>query len=428
MGGSCVVRKHGLDGALHGDYRRETFHCEPALQSLQEIEGENAAGERGALGSPEDSPTPTPTPTLTIGTAVLMDDLTLKPSRRLGRQESPLSRDSFLTGREKTVSELQATRADTKGTFGKEVSSTALQTDQAKVNPAEKGQFNQAATATPSAVLCKGSPENQAPSLSSSSTAATSSSPSSSSGGKISEKSPGPLVTPTTSPLALEQNQHGGQKAISSSSTTQGVDKCKSFGKAVQAQDRGVALKAPVPEVTKSSKGLETGGKDGSSLKEGIVPSEKPLESKTKGPGPPCSDPSPVTAKPKESKVSGLVQRNAREEKRLLEVVEEHPASPSPTALSPSSSKSRAASPGDKASFVTQLTSVAKTVLGPMKLGSQDGGKTKDGSAKTNDEKKGGSSGKSDSSYGSRRGATGTWPGPSGSSKTDKAKSSSKNH
>uniref|UniRef100_A0A8C6K625 non-specific serine/threonine protein kinase n=1 Tax=Nothobranchius furzeri TaxID=105023 RepID=A0A8C6K625_NOTFU len=58
---------HSLE-VSHGDYRRESFHCEHSLQSLLEIEGENG------------------------------------PVRRLGRQESPLSRDALVTAKEKDVS------------------------------------------------------------------------------------------------------------------------------------------------------------------------------------------------------------------------------------------------------------------------------------------------------------------------------------
>ncbi|TSX99858.1 Microtubule-associated serine/threonine-protein kinase 1 [Bagarius yarrelli] len=65
--------------------------------------------------------------------------------------------------------------------------------------------------------------------------------------------------------------------------------------------------------------------------------------------------------------------------------------------------------PGDRSSFVTQLTSVAKPV-GPMKLGSQDGSKAKT-RAQIKRGKAAGTLGKSEH----RRGpgiSTGTWPGP----------------
>ncbi|XP_018617587.2 microtubule-associated serine/threonine-protein kinase 1-like isoform X2 [Scleropages formosus] len=100
------------------------------------------------------------------------------------------------------------------------------------------------------------------------------------------------------------------------------------------------------------------------------------------------------------------------EEKCILEVVEEHPStpSPSPTSSSPSSSKSRPVSPGEKASFVTQLTSVAKTVLAPIKMGSQEGVKTKHSLSAVEDSK-GSSAGKSETSSGGRLAPSATTPG-----------------
>uniref|UniRef100_W5K776 non-specific serine/threonine protein kinase n=1 Tax=Astyanax mexicanus TaxID=7994 RepID=W5K776_ASTMX len=65
-GGIGAMRKHSLE-VSHSDYRKEGFHCELGLQSLLETEGENLAS----------------------------------PVRKLGRQESPLSRDALLAGRER---------------------------------------------------------------------------------------------------------------------------------------------------------------------------------------------------------------------------------------------------------------------------------------------------------------------------------------
>lgn len=145
---------------------------------------------------------------------------------------------------------------------------------------------------------------------------------------------------------------------------------------------------------------------------------------KPKASAPPVMDTGLLQTKSKEQKSSvhsGSI-RTLRDERQHLEVLEESPASPSPSTPSPSTSKSRTVSPGDRSSFVTQLTSVAKTVLGPMKLGSQDGGKGKDSSTKTSEDKRAGTLGKSEASSGAWRIATGTWPGPGSS----KSKSSNK--
>ncbi|KAL4647917.1 microtubule-associated serine/threonine-protein kinase 1-like isoform X1 [Arapaima gigas] len=112
------------------------------------------------------------------------------------------------------------------------------------------------------------------------------------------------------------------------------------------------------------------------------------------------------------------------EEKSILEVVEEHPSTPtpSPTSSSPSSIKSRPVSPAEKASFVTQLTSVAKTVLGPIKLGSQEGLKAKH-SHSAPEESKGSSAGKSEASSGGRPAPSVTTTGTASSTQQKKTDS-----
>ncbi|XP_051560694.1 microtubule-associated serine/threonine-protein kinase 1-like [Myxocyprinus asiaticus] len=79
--GIGVMRKHSLEVG-HSDYRKDGFLCELGLQSLIEIEGENLAS------APATSPSPPETGML-------------KPVRKLGRQESPLSREALLAGRGK---------------------------------------------------------------------------------------------------------------------------------------------------------------------------------------------------------------------------------------------------------------------------------------------------------------------------------------
>ncbi|KAF6717990.1 hypothetical protein FQA47_010651 [Oryzias melastigma] len=120
------------------------------------------------------------------------------------------------------------------------------------------------------------------------------------------------------------------------------------------------------------------------------------------------------------------------EDKCRLEVVEEHSPSPSPspTAVTPSLCgpslcKSRPVSPGEKTSFVSQLTTVAKNVLGPIKLGSQEGAKSKEQQTL---EKQGGVAGKSDTPSGGRgaAGAAATTQNPAGSPLEKTAASSSK--
>lgn len=77
--GGVTLRKHSLE-VTHGDYRRESFHCEHSLQSLLEMEGENGP-------APPSPPSPSPPMGGEPGGS--------KPARRMGRQESPLSRDTL---------------------------------------------------------------------------------------------------------------------------------------------------------------------------------------------------------------------------------------------------------------------------------------------------------------------------------------------
>ncbi|XP_066516974.1 microtubule-associated serine/threonine-protein kinase 1 [Hoplias malabaricus] len=95
-GGIGVMRKHSLEVG-HSDYRKEGFHCELGLQSLLETEGENLASASATTPSPTQPTAPSPPETGIF-----------KPVRKLGRQESPLSRDALLAGRER---EKEAERA-----------------------------------------------------------------------------------------------------------------------------------------------------------------------------------------------------------------------------------------------------------------------------------------------------------------------------
>ncbi|CAF92582.1 unnamed protein product, partial [Tetraodon nigroviridis] len=70
------LRKHSLE-VQHSEYRKDAFLCELGLQSLLETEGEILP------------PNPPPLPS---ASSTIPESGVLKPARRLGRQESPLSR------------------------------------------------------------------------------------------------------------------------------------------------------------------------------------------------------------------------------------------------------------------------------------------------------------------------------------------------
>uniref|UniRef100_A0A8C1P9L1 non-specific serine/threonine protein kinase n=1 Tax=Cyprinus carpio TaxID=7962 RepID=A0A8C1P9L1_CYPCA len=373
LGGLCVsMRKHGLE-VVHAEYRRESFHCEHALQSLMEIEGENTPG---APPSPPDQ-TPTHTPA----------QLTMSPVRQLGRQDSIAGRESEGKARQPDSSEAVLRTASKKqpaATTLDPKSSTQFGEPPQKEKVASKSESSQVVSTGKEAARDAGKSESFY---------------AMGSGPKVPERTP-----VVQSSGAQELKPHSLQ-----TDGPKGLENGKDMGK-IPVKEKTARTMAP--EASKSGKGpLTIEGTGPSSAGAMRVSAAVPAQSKT---------------------IEEWVQtplgspRGPQEERCRLEVAEESPASPSPTARSPCTSKSRAVSPGDRSSFVTQLTSVAKTMLGPMKLGSQDGGKVKE-SSKTNEDKRAATLGKSEASSGSRRGLTGTWPGP-GSSKPEKASKSSSKH
>lgn len=365
------MRKHGLD-VVHAEYRRESFHCEHALQSLMEIEGENTPG------APPSPPDQTPTH--------MSFQRTLSPARHLGRQDSMADRES-------------------EGKAKKPDSSEAVLRTASKTEPI-------ASTLDPKSTQLAETPQKE----------------------KVAPKSESSQVS-VVSTVKEAARDVGKSESLSVPSAMGCGSKTPNWTAIIKSSEAQEFK--PHSLQTEGPKGLEN-GKDTEKIpvKEKTAPIVAPEASKSgKGPlsvegngpsfvgAPKVLEAIPVLSKTIEERVqtpSGST-RAPQEERCRLEAVEE-----SPTAKSPCTSKSRAVSPGDRSSFVTQLTSVAKTVLGPMKLGSQDGGKAKD-SSKTNEDKRAATLGKSEATSGSRRGLTGTWPGP-GSSKPEKASKSSSKH
>lgn len=338
-GGLCVsMRKHGLD-VVHAEYRRDSFHCEHALQSLVEIEGENMSGNPP---SPPDQ-----TPDYIPGTDAM-------------RKTSQLMKQDV-----KTVLTTTTDTANVKANLSDPVKSTEK----------DKGL-----TKSENTVAINSGGKEASRDVGKSQSFGTDTS------GKTTDHTPMCQTTggQETKPEISERSKDAGKTSLLQTTSPETSKSCKLSQKAEVnvTGPTSVTPKVSGPQV------LETG-----------LAQSKSTEPKVQTP-----------------------TRCPQEDRR-----QETPASPSPTARSPSASKSRAGSPGDRSSFVTQLTSVAKTVLGPMKLGSQDSGKGKDGGSKSNEDKRAATLGKSEASSGSRRGLTGTWPGP-GSSKAEKSSKSSSKH
>ncbi|XP_055050976.2 microtubule-associated serine/threonine-protein kinase 1 isoform X1 [Misgurnus anguillicaudatus] len=346
-GGLCVsMRKHGLD-VVHAEYRRDSFHCEHALQSLVEIEGENTPG------NPPSPPHQTPA---------------YIPGTDASRKTSQLTKQDVKTE--------PTTTTDT-------VNVKANLSDPVKSTGKEKGVAKSENT-----VVINSGGKEAGRDVGKSQSVGTDMS------GKTTDRTP---IYQTT----------GGQETKPKSLQTEdpkSSEKSKDAGKTS-------LLQTTSPET----------GKPFKLSQKAEVNVTGPASVTPKVLGPQVLEAGFAQSKSTEPRVQ-TPTKCPQDERR-----QETPASPSPTARSPSASKSRAGSPGDRSSFVTQLTSVAKTVLGPMKLGSQDSGKGKDGGSKSSEDKRAATLGKSEASSGSRRGLTGTWPGP-GSSKAEKSSKSSSKH
>ncbi|XP_068193079.1 microtubule-associated serine/threonine-protein kinase 1-like [Antennarius striatus] len=360
--GGVSLRKHSLEVA-HGDYRRESFHCEHSLQSLLEMEGENGP----APPSPSSSSSPSPPMGGEIGS--------LKPVRRLGRQESPLSRDTLVTGREKDA---QTTGSESTGSLIHSVASDA----ESKTNVVGlKKDISVAAAETKSSpALFSSTTEAKGPGDKPHKPEATVSK------SRVSDK-----TSTSISSKGLQQQDSKQQGAQANSGpVTKAQEKSEEKVKGTASIEKNNTQKVPSAEQTKARKGTEMGEKGG------MTGSEKATETaRVKGPAPPVPTQAqgrtaahvPAAARTKAEKGSNSY-RIGKNDRPHLEVLEENPTSPSSNAASPCSNKSRPMSPGDKTSFVTQLTSVAKTVL---KGASQEGGS------------RGTTAGKPESSFGAGR-------------------------
>ncbi|RVE69096.1 hypothetical protein OJAV_G00074460 [Oryzias javanicus] len=356
--GMVSLRKHSLE-VTHGDYRRESFHCEHSLQSLLEIEGENGP----APPSPSSSSSPSPPLGGEIGG--------LKPVRRLGRQESPLSRDTLITTKDK---DSQTAASDITGPQPGSTAASAAETDTGRTAAENKSRTS----------MEEIKPEIKPPNILGSEATFSKSKPN--------EKT----STTNTSRILQQEDTKQQSEQTDNGPATRAQEKTEEREKGPKGNTR----KSSGMEQNKQPRAPETAEKGTIRVSDAA---------KVKGPAPPV--PAQIqTQPPNRNRAEKPTNscRGVKEERGHLEVLEESPTSPSPRAASPSSAKSRPISPGDKASFVTQLTSVAKTVLGPMKGGTQEAGRAKDAS-KPSEEKRGSTAAKVEASSGGvRRGAHST--------------------
>lgn len=346
------LRKHSLE-VQHSEYRKDAFLCELGLQSLLETEGENLPP----------NPPPLPSSSTSPETGVL------KPARRLGRQESQSSVLSAGTTKAITPS----TPTKTTGGLGAHKGPEKFTQSQADMSPKQldskiaKSLFSN--SKHPQEQQLGGRPESKQEGDNKSRCGLPGAAYSKSSV-SAPDKSAGIITTVTGGPLSKTFKPSGVGDALRKMGTDSSDTRTPDLG-------------------SKSPK-----------LPARVLPPVVPPHGQALS-----------LAKVRQGLGAVNCYRGSLdwEDKCRLEVVEEHSPSPSPspTAVTPSLCgpslcKSRPVSPGDKTSFVSQLTTVAKNVLGPIKLGSQEGAKSKEQQSKAAEEKQGGTVGKSDSPAGGR--------------------------
>lgn len=415
------LRKHSLE-VQHSEYRKDAFLCELGLQSLLETDGENLP------------PNPSPLPSsITPETGVL------KPVRRLGRQESPLSRETLLAGREREERERgrerEKERETETGTVLERLSRVGATVSQSsltrKPHTGELPLSSQGGhSSRVTAEMAK---------------ATTPSTPTKTTGSLGGQKGPEKILqgqADLTSKLldskvaksvlshsknAQEQLLAGRTEPKQDGENKSGPSRpglpCAAFTKnSAPTSDKCIGMNTTMTGSPLSmSKTFKPSGMGDSLRKAGAESSDSMTpDLGSRSPKLPARVLAPVVPPHGQPLSLGKVRQGLGpvncyrgtldwDDKCRLEVVEEHSPSPSPspTAVTPSLCgpslcKSRPVSPGDKTSFVSQLTTVAKSVLGPIKLGSQEGAKSKDQQTKAAEEKQGGTAGRSDTPAGGR--------------------------
>ncbi|KAM7394135.1 hypothetical protein PAMP_020954 [Pampus punctatissimus] len=415
------LRKHSLE-VQHSEYRKDAFLCELGLQSLLETDGENLP------------PNPSPLPSsITPETGVL------KPVRRLGRQESPLSRETLLAGREKEERERVRERekerdAETETVLERLSRIGATVTQSSLTRKSHTGEL-------PLNSQCGHSSRITAET----DKATTPSTPTKTTGSLGGQKGPEKILQGQADLPIKQLDLKAAKSVLSSSKTPQeqllagrtepkqdgdyksGPSRpalaCAAFTKnSAPTSDKCIGMNTAITGGPLSiSKTFKPSGMGDSLRKAGAESSDpRTPDLGSRSPKLPARVLAPVVPPHGQPLSLGKVRQGLGpvncyrgtldwEDKCRLEVVEEHSPSPSPspTAVAPSLCgpslcKSRPVSPGDKTSFVSQLTTVAKSVLGPIKLGSQESAKSKDQQTRAVEEKQGSIAGRFDTPAGGR--------------------------
>lgn len=391
------LRKHSLE-VQHSEYRKDAFLCELGLQSLLETEGEILP--------------PNPPPLPSSASSTNPESGVLKPARRLGRQESPLSRETLLAGREEREREKER-ESDTKKVLerlSRVEAAVSHSSSTKKPQPSERPFSSQtepkpneensksiapgAHNITTRVIGGQRGPENAQADLTTKQQGHKAVKDALSTG-----KASWEQVGVKTETKQERRDRPVTASAVFSKSSTSSPEKCA-----------GISATATAASLRMADSRRKDPADSSDSRTPDMASKSPKLPSRILAPVvPPHGQPlSLAKVRPGLGPVNCYRGTLDWEDKCRLEVVEEHSPSPSPSPTAvipslcgPSLCKSRPVSPGEKTSFVSQLTNVAKNVLGPIKIGSQETSKSKDQQIKAAEEKQGGT-GKSDTAAGFR--------------------------
>ncbi|XP_077460928.1 microtubule-associated serine/threonine-protein kinase 1 isoform X3 [Stigmatopora argus] len=404
------LRKHSLE-VQHSEYRKDAFLCELGLQSLLETDGESLP--------------PNPPPLPSSSSSTVSETRVLKPVRRLGRQESPLSRETLLAGRDREEKERGRERERETGAESvlerlSRVEAAALQMSLARRHQTE-----------PSSSRASGE------------TTTTSNGTKTADGLDAHKGSEKITQRPTPKQLDLkaaksllfgckspQEHSTEGRREPKREGETNNSPCVRKNSAAITDKIVNTALMGSPLTLRKAFKPSAVGDclrkSDCGDSRTSDLSSKSPkLPTRILAPAVPPHGPQLSLGKVRQGLGPVNCYRGTLDwdDKCRLEVLEEHSPSPSPspTAVTPSLCgpllcKSRPVSPGDKTSFVSQLTTVAKNVLGPIKLGSQEGSRSKEQQTKAADDKQAATVGRADLAAGGRGPAAAVTHNPASSS------------
>ncbi|XP_067087274.1 microtubule-associated serine/threonine-protein kinase 1-like [Osmerus mordax] len=375
VGGGVTLRKHSLE-VSHGEYRRESFHCEHSLQSLLEMEGENIPGPP----SPPSPSTPLLPPSHSLPQPFLPQPSLPQPSLPQPSLPQPFLPQPSLP--QPSLPQSSIPQPSLPQPFLTQPQSFPTSQVESRAE-AGRGQ-DMLLQSHPMVQLHLGPQPQPQP-----------------------QPQPfiGPQPQPQPQPLIGPQPQPQPQPFIGPQPQPQPQP---FIGPQPQPQPQPLIGPQPQPQPQPF-----------------IGPQPQPQPQPLIGPQP-QPQPQPLIGPQPQPQPQPLIGPQPQPQPQPLIGPQPQPQLEAKPQEGPEqTSKSRPVSAGDKASFVTQLSSVARTVLGPMKMVSLEGPRAKD-FPRSGDERQGSSSGKAEACSGG--GGRGPAQGLAPSEKSSARGGSSKNH